>query len=129
MSLVFALITLNALQYLVYDTRMFTLIRSRREVTIDGPHFLVGILTIFKQYHNSHFRRYLMFLANYFKNLVNSAQMLPSGMKQLPIDSSPLLCLFEELMRFDGTSRDVIVQITGPFIFDYFKYTVEQPAK
>ena len=48
MSFVFCLLTLNALQYLMYDSRLFSLVRSKREMVIDGPHFIVGILTIFK---------------------------------------------------------------------------------
>lgn len=129
MSLVFCLLTINALQYLVYDTRMFSLVRGRREVVIDGPHFITGLLTVFRQYHNSNFRRYLMFMANYLKNLIHAAQYNSGkeSMRSLPPESSPILCLLEEIMRFDGGSRDVICQITGPFIFDYFKYTVEAP--
>lgn len=72
MSLVFCLFTINALQYLTYDTRMFSLVRGRRELVIDGPHFITGLLTIFRQYHNSHFRRYLMYMANYLKNLIHA---------------------------------------------------------
>ena len=81
MSFVFCLLTLNALQYLSYDSRLFSMIRSKREMVIDGPHFIVGLLSIFKQYHNSNFRRYLMFLANYFKNVVHASQNVPNGMK------------------------------------------------
>ena len=120
MALVFCLFSLNALQYLVYDTRLYSLVRSRREVQIDGPHFIAGLLTIFKQYHNSHFRRYLMFMTNYVKNVVYAAQFQPNGTRQLPPEVAPVLCFLEEVMRFDGGTRDVIVQITGPFIFDYF---------
>jgi len=52
MPLVFSLVTLNALQYLRYDTAVFSMVRSRKEMVIDGPHYITGLLTIFKQYHN-----------------------------------------------------------------------------
>jgi hypothetical protein len=123
MSLNFALFTLNAIQYLIYDTKMYSLIRSRKEVVIDGPHFIMGLLTLFKQYHNSHFRRYLMFLTNYHRNLIHAAQFSPNGVKCLPNDAAPLLVFLEEMMRFDGSSRDVITQMVGPYIFEYFTYT------
>ena len=77
LPLVFALVTLNALQYLQYDTFLCSLVKSKKEMILDGPHFITGLLTIFKQYHNSNFRRYLMFLANYFKNVVHAAQFQP----------------------------------------------------
>lgn len=73
LPLLMSIITLNALQYLQYDTFVYSLV-GKKEVVLDGPHFITGVLTIFKQYHNSNFRKYLMFLANYFKNLVHTAQ-------------------------------------------------------
>ena len=48
MPLVFCLVTLNALQYLRYDSSVFSLVRARKEMVIDGPHFITGLLTIFK---------------------------------------------------------------------------------
>lgn len=43
-------------------------------------------------------------------------------MKSLPPEVSPLLCYLEELMRFEGSTRDVISQILGTYIFEYFTY-------
>lgn len=108
LPLVFALVTLNALQYLEYDTFVYSLVRAKKEMLLDGPHFITGLLTIFKQYHNVNFRKYLMFLSNYFKNVVHAQQQLPQGTKSLPPEVSPLLAYLEELMRFEGSSRDVI---------------------
>ena len=48
LPLVFALVTLNALQYLEYDTFVYSLVRSKKEMLLDGPHFITGLLTIFK---------------------------------------------------------------------------------
>lgn len=119
---VFTLVTLNALQYVHYDTFLFSLVRSKKEMVLDGPHFITGLLTIFKQYHSSHFMKYLMFLANYVKNIVHAGQLQPGGTKALPPEASPVLAFLEELMRFDGSSRDVVCQILGPYIFDNFVY-------
>jgi len=89
---------------------------------LDGPHFIVGLLTIFKQYHNSNFLKYMMYLSNYLKNAISVGQYQPNGLKQLPPEVSPVLAFMEELMRFEGSSRDVVCQIVGPYIFDYFVY-------
>ena len=48
LPLVFALVSLNAMQFLQYDTYVYSLVRSRKEMVIDGPHFIIGMLTIFK---------------------------------------------------------------------------------
>jgi hypothetical protein len=63
-----------------------------------------------------------MFLSSYFKNVVHAQQQLPQAPKSLPSEVSPLLAYLEELMRFEGSSRDVICQIVGTYIFDYFVY-------
>ena len=70
MPLMFALVTLNALNYIQYDTHLYSLVRSKGAVVLDGPHFIVGLLTIFKQYHSSNFLKYIMYLSNYLKNVI-----------------------------------------------------------
>ena len=122
MPLMFALVSMNALQYLQYDTHLYSLVRAKREVVLDGPHFITGMLTIFKQYHNSNFLKFVMYLSNYLKNVIAYHQFQPNGLKQLPPEMSPILCFMEELMRFEGKSRDVVCQILGPYLFDYFVY-------
>lgn len=37
---------------------------------IDGPHFIVGLLTIFKQFHSENYRKYIQKLTHFFKNVV-----------------------------------------------------------
>ena len=64
-----------------------------------------------------------MFLANYHRNLIHAGQFSPNGVKMLPGEAAPLLVFMEEIMRFEGSSRDVITQMVGPYIFDYFTYT------
>jgi hypothetical protein len=100
------------------------MVRSKKEVVLDGPHFMVGMLTIFKQYHNTHFMKFLMIFANYVKNAIHASQLLgtPQGVKSLPPEVGPALAFLEELMRFEGSSRDVICQVLGPYIFDNFVY-------
>jgi len=87
---------------------VYSLVRAKKEMLLDGPHFITGLLTIFKQYHNVNFRKYLMFLSNYFKNVVHAQQQIPQADKSLPPEVSPLLAYLEELVRFEGSSRDVI---------------------
>lgn len=125
MPLMFALVTLNALNYIQYDAHLYSMVRSKKEVVLDGPHFIVGLLTIFKQYHSSNFLKYMMYLSNYLKNVIQASQFQPTGMKQLPPEVTPILCFLEELMRFEGRARDVVVQIVGPYIFDYFIYQTQ----
>ena len=129
MPLVFALVTFNALQYIEYHDKLYSMVQSKPQVVLDGPHYIVGLLTIFKQYHNTHFLKYLMYLSNYFKNVIHVSQFQPQGLKQLPPEASPILSFLEELMRYEGKSRDIINTILGPYVFDYFIYSAQnQPT-
>lgn len=49
--LVAALLTLNCLTQLTYDSHVYSFVRSNKESVADGPHFIVGLVTLFKQYH------------------------------------------------------------------------------
>lgn len=66
--LVAALFTINILSQLSYDPYVYSLVRKNKEMLIDGPHFIVGIITVFKQYHPSQYRKYLHYLSHYIKN-------------------------------------------------------------
>lgn len=61
------LMTFNALMQLSYDPLVFNLQRKQKEFLIDGPHFIVGLITIFKQFHFNHYKKYILFLVHYIK--------------------------------------------------------------
>lgn len=76
---------------------------------------IVGILTMFKQFHNSHYRFYVQHLAHYYKSLVHVMRG-----KQIPPEGALVLTYLDELIKFDGESREVVGQALGSFIFDSY---------
>ena len=54
MSSFFAIFTLCMFQFLRYDTTLCSIMRKNQtmEFAIDGPHYINGLLTIFKQFHS-----------------------------------------------------------------------------
>lgn len=82
---------------------------------MDGPHFIVGVITIFKQFNPDHYRRYIHHLVHYYKSIVHV-----SFGKPLPPEGSLVLAYLEELIKFDGESREVITQALGGFVFDCY---------
>lgn len=65
--LVAAIVALNALTQLTYDPYVFSLVRKNKEFILDGPHFIVGLLTIFKQYHYNNYKKFILILIHYIK--------------------------------------------------------------
>lgn len=121
LPLVAALLTLNCLNQLTYDAFIYSFVKSNKDSIVDGPHFIVGLVTLFKQYHPNQFKKYLLYLSHYFKNSVFNASLGQQVSKTLPPDAHITLCFLEELIRFEGSSREVIQQTLGTYIFDFYK--------
>lgn len=120
LSLFMSLYTLSILQEMRFDTALSTLRKTEvknqaNKVVMDGPHLIVGILTVFKQFHYSYYRNYIQYLTHYYKSLVHVTQG-----RQMPQEGSLVLIFLEELMKFDGEAREVVGQSLGCFIFDSY---------
>ena len=77
MPLFMAVYSLAMLKTLVYDMELCTLRKpftktplKNGEVKVDGPHLLVGIITLFRQFHNINFKRYIQYLCHYYRQIV-----------------------------------------------------------
>ena len=120
MALFMHLFTLAALQELKFDPKLSTLRKipdpkkpSKASYALDGPHMIVGILTMFKQFHNSHFRYYVQHMTHYHKCLVNAARGNSA-------EATYVLLYLDEMLKFDGEVRDVVGQQLGGFVFDCY---------
>lgn len=115
------LLTFNALMQLSYDPLVFNLQRKQKEFLIDGPHYIVGLITIFKQFHFNHYKKFILFLIHYIKTSIYANGQQSMQKRVLDLDASVTMTFLEELIKFDGSSREVITQNLGTFIFDYYK--------
>jgi len=110
MSLFLMTLTMQTLEQLRFDEKLSTLRRleakpgsQKVEVPIDGPHFIVGLITIFKQFNPEYFRCYIHHLAHYVKSIVHV-----SFGKPLPTEAGTVLTYLDELVKFDGENREVV---------------------
>jgi hypothetical protein len=72
MSEFFCTMTLSLINdHFVFASKLATLTRKSKEsAAIDGPHFIVGLLTVFKQFHPENYKRYLKLISHYYKNVI-----------------------------------------------------------
>ena len=126
MSSFFAIFTLCMFQYLRYDTTLCSIMRKNQsmEFQIDGPHYINGLLTIFKQFHSENYRLYIQKLTHFFKNTVFGTTNARPAATNLPPDGFMTLAFLEELIKFEGASREIISQNIGTFIFDAYRKEV-----
>jgi hypothetical protein len=107
---------------LAYSPKLNTLYKKNTQsLFIDGPHFIVGLLTVFKQYNPVLYKRYLFILSHYYKNLIYNTTLMKEKCTDLPADSSNILIFMEELMKFEATPREVVSQNLGTFVFDSYQ--------
>lgn len=100
---------------------MYNLTRNKKDLLIDGPHFIIGLVTIFKQFHFSHFKKYILYLIHYVKCGLSANKDMQLQKRVLDPDATQTMTFLEELIKFEGTSREIVSQNLGSYIFDYFK--------
>lgn len=124
MALSMLLLTLTAASNLHYDLNVNSLVRKTKSANIDGPCFVMGLITIFKQFHNSHFKKFLVYMSHYIKSSIEVSKDKGSLQKlgQYPQDVTVCFGILEEILRFGKYDREVIKQVLGVnFLFDNFK--------
>lgn len=102
------LMTINILTQLTYDPHIFSLVKRSKELLIDGPHFIVGLLTVFKQFHPIQYKKYLLYMSHFVKNAIFNSSQGQAIQKSLPADAYMVFVYLEELIRFDGSTREVV---------------------
>lgn len=118
-----AILTLNALDQLKYDAVVYNLTRQKKEFLIDGPHFIIGLITIFRQFHHGQFKKYLLYLIHFVKVNLSAGKESQMQTRLLNLDAGITMTFLDEFIKFDGVSREIVTQNLGAFIFDYYKAT------
>jgi hypothetical protein len=88
---------------------------------VDGPHFIIGLVTVFRQFHYSHFKKYILYLIHYIKTNLTASKDIHMQSRILNAEAVISMTFLEELIKFEGSSRELVTQNLGSFIFDYHK--------
>lgn len=120
----FALLTILSFESMYFSAHASSIMQRETEKSLkcDGPGFIVGMLTIFKQFHPQNENTYLNLLCHYLKNEIyrqNLSNTVPQ--KELTRNASMMLVYLDEIIRFKGGSRETISQMLGSYIFDTYK--------
>lgn len=67
---------------------------------------------------------YIQKLTHFFKNTVFGTTNARPAATNLPPDGFMTLAYLEELIKFEGASREIISQNIGTFIFDAYRKDV-----
>jgi len=59
-------------------------------------------------------------MSHFLKNVIYNSSVGATA-KELPSEAFIALQFLEELVKFDGSSREIVRQTLGTYIFDYYK--------
>lgn len=108
---------LRELNYLEWNHKINCLIRTEQAIKanmpLDGAPFIVGCLTILKQFHVDYTHQFVKLLSQYVRSLIafESAQKKP----KVPLDASKALHMLEEFTTFGQTTRKDVEDNLPPY--------------
>jgi len=97
------------------------LTRKEAKEVADGPHFIIGLVTIFRQFHYSHFKKYILYLIHYIKTNLAFSKDIHMQTRNLNFDAVMNMTFLEELIKFEGSSRELVTQNLGSYIIEFYK--------
>jgi len=114
------LLVLSQISKLVYVKNVGTLICKKTTEPLDGIPLVVGIVTLLRQFHPENTTKFLAFVGQYARSMVE-ANAVPGGKcTELPAEIISMLFFLENLTQFGQLSRKEILNYIPPYIFDDF---------
>ncbi len=146
LSLTLVLFVLAQLPRLVYARTVSSLLARKPGEPLDGPAFVVGLVTLLKQFHVTHTHRFLAYLvrgswdpaedtrptvtpmgaprqAQYVRAVVeaSAAEGKPAAAGELPAEVITVLAFLDEFLAYAALPRKVATLHFPPYIFDEFR--------
>eukprot|EP00293_Proteomonas_sulcata_P005247 CAMPEP_0184317760 /NCGR_PEP_ID=MMETSP1049-20130417/98531_1 /TAXON_ID=77928 /ORGANISM="Proteomonas sulcata, Strain CCMP704" /LENGTH=286 /DNA_ID=CAMNT_0026637271 /DNA_START=50 /DNA_END=906 /DNA_ORIENTATION=- len=111
------LFVLSQLQQYKYDFKMGILVPKDRGYTFDSTPFVVGVVTLLKQFHSENTQKFVAYMAQYVRcNVVITAR--ESKLKEFPPDVMNILIFLRDFCKYGQCNRDVITQHLPSYLFD-----------
>lgn len=114
-------LVLSMIPKLRYDKGFGGLIKAKRDA-IDGVPFVMGVITILKQFHSSVTHEFLAYLGQFVRSHINSSYARASKAEELSVEVLNVLIFLEDFCKYGHFARKVVEGYVPPYIFDFFKH-------
>jgi hypothetical protein len=110
LPLCFTLLTIYSYDQLYFSAFTSSLMQRNEKslLKLDGPAIITGMITIFKQFHPSNQRVYVQLICHYFKNELFRQMKDGTQPAEITRNASMTLAYLDEMIRFEGSSREAI---------------------
>jgi len=116
------LLILSQISKLTYERAFGGLICTNKKEPLDGVPFVMGIITVLKQFHSSVTHTVLAYLGQFVRSHINSSYSRASKAEELSQDVLNVLIFLEDFCKYGYFSRKVVEGYLPPYIFDFFKH-------
>ena len=115
------LFVLSVLPQMDYDPRLDTFVCPSKKVPLDGAPFVVGIVTLLKQYHSSHTTVFLQFMGQFVRASMAEALLGRRGKGVGPVfgrEVRAVLLFLSQFCAWGGCGRGEVEEHVPPYVFD-----------
>ncbi|KAL5022673.1 hypothetical protein ScPMuIL_001828 [Solemya velum] len=113
------LFVVTHLSKLVYSKSINGMVCKKMSDPLDGPPFVVGCITLLKQFHSENTAIFIAYLGEYVRSLV---EVLPGAKStDLSQDILNVLVFLEDYIYYSGLPRKMVEAYIPTYIFDEFR--------
>ncbi|EFA77215.1 hypothetical protein PPL_12424 [Heterostelium album PN500] len=105
-----------------WNSKLCVMQSKKPKNSYDWTPFIVGTITILKQFHSLHTQKFLSFLGQYIRCQINVALANPKDNKDddYPEEVIGLLRFLEDFCKYSHTERKMVYGFVPAYIFDYY---------
>jgi len=110
---------LSQLQRLTFNKTVESLLSKKQGENVDGPPFVVGLITLLKQFHSTHTHRFFAYMGQYIRAQIDLNT--DPKTKLLPLDALSALMLVDLFCQYSKESRKSANVFIPEYLFDQYK--------
>eukprot|EP00005_Dracoamoeba_jomungandri_P006405 CAMPEP_0174262476 /NCGR_PEP_ID=MMETSP0439-20130205/12995_1 /TAXON_ID=0 /ORGANISM="Stereomyxa ramosa, Strain Chinc5" /LENGTH=1153 /DNA_ID=CAMNT_0015347191 /DNA_START=64 /DNA_END=3525 /DNA_ORIENTATION=- len=97
--------------------------KKKDKHAVDGAPFVVGVVTLLKQFHSAYTQKFLAYLGQYVRSLVSVSvgSDTKGKMTDLPEEVTNVLLFLQEFCKYGKISRKAVEGYFPAYIFDQFR--------
>jgi len=103
-----------------FSNKLSILVHRKDKRAFDSAPFIVGVITLLKQFHSVQTQNFLAYLGQYIRGFVNISSN--TNATDLPEEVVSVLLFLEDFLQFSNTDRGVMEGYLPTYIFNYFKH-------
>eukprot|EP00035_Acanthoeca_spectabilis_P022186 m.442450 g.442450 ORF g.442450 m.442450 type:complete len:1163 (-) comp18809_c0_seq1:1689-5177(-) len=115
--------TISQIQRLQYSRAVGSFLARKPGDPVDGPPFVVGLITLLKQFHSTHTHRFFAYLGQYIRTHI---ELNPNPQsKVLPEEAISALLFIDLFCHFSSSSRKVATVFVPEYLMDQYRQQIQ----